>query len=606
MNKNNVKKYRKVEKKGEGTFSEVFKAQHIRERSFYAIKCMKEKYNSIQEVNNLKEIEVLRKLNSHPNIINLKEVLFDSKNGQLAIVFELMDKNLYDIISSRRLKGDIHLDSRIITRLAFQLFTALKYIHDRSIFHRDVKPENILVNSSAKILKLADFGSCQGSDVKQPITGYIATRWYRAPENLLTDGHYGPAMDIWGGGSVLYELTSLYPLFSGSNEVDQLNRIHRVLGTPSPAILAKFKLKSPYHKNFNFPIKKGVGIKHFIPNASLNCMKFISSALEYDFTKRITASQALSHPYFATIQNRGSLLENYSKLKTRIRKAVSSKSVRPNDTSNMKSSSLHNQRIRKKGPTAIKGVAHMKTSSTDTMTSIENSISHMKRKSMKGGGAVEHEYTNTADHPSKGVVSPPVKTDMQEIRKITIKLSKQDSNASSSFKQSKARTKIDTISNGRGRQVKAEPKKKSPGANEKRQIKKSPVKNRIKKEETTQTKDILKKVSPSGINALSHKPVEVMATKVANESRIQRTGGHAKVRKLQPVAGLKEGQVSKVGAGNSKKRDNIAKTKAKEVLQKRTGRYSNVSSSGYGSSRYSPQRGNNYVPGYVFVCSGLR
>ena len=104
------------------------------------------------------------------------------------------------------------------------------------------QPENILVNHNCdfeKGLKLADFGSCRGIYSKQPYTEYISTRWYRAPECLLTDGYYGAEMDLWGVGCVFFEITSLYPLFPGTNELDQINRVHQILGTPSEKVMQK-------------------------------------------------------------------------------------------------------------------------------------------------------------------------------------------------------------------------------------------------------------------------------------------------------------------------------------------------------------------------------
>lgn len=129
-------------------------------------------------------------------------------------------------------------------------------MHSNGIFHRDIKPENILITDDT--VKLADFGSCRGISQKQPFTEYISTRWYRAPECLLTDGYYNYKMDIWGVGCVFFEILSYIPLFPGNNELDQINKIHNILGTPPAELFQKYK---PYasHMDLNFPHKQGVG-----------------------------------------------------------------------------------------------------------------------------------------------------------------------------------------------------------------------------------------------------------------------------------------------------------------------------------------------------------
>lgn len=183
----------------------------------------------------------------------------------------------------------------------WQLMKSLDHMHKKGIFHRDIKPENILIESTNEIgkgLKLADFGSCRGIYSKQPYTEYISTRWYRAPECLLTDGFYGPEMDLWGAGCVMFEITSLYPLFPGSNEVDQISRIHKVLGTPSQDILEKFRSKGASNISFDFPPQKAIGIPQLIPHATPECIDLIVKLLKYDASERITAREAMRHPYF--------------------------------------------------------------------------------------------------------------------------------------------------------------------------------------------------------------------------------------------------------------------------------------------------------------------
>ncbi|XP_070105391.1 MAPK/MAK/MRK overlapping kinase isoform X9 [Equus caballus] len=240
------------------------------------------KNSHIEQVNNLREIQALRRLNPHPNILMLHEVVFDRKSGSLALICELMDMNIYELIrghterdvlwkafrsrscscnektlmlkmlvkSSEKIvsmkweSGQEHwrrhpLSEKKIMRYMYQLCTSLDHMHRNGIFHRDVKPENILIKQD--VLKLGDFGSCRSVYSKQPYTEYISTRWYRAPECLLTDGFYTYKMDLWSAGCVFYEITSLQPLFPGANELDQISKIHEVIGTPAEKTLTKFK-----------------------------------------------------------------------------------------------------------------------------------------------------------------------------------------------------------------------------------------------------------------------------------------------------------------------------------------------------------------------------
>ncbi|XP_058147420.1 MAPK/MAK/MRK overlapping kinase isoform X3 [Dasypus novemcinctus] len=284
-----MKNYKAIGKIGEGTFSEVMKMQNLKDGNYYACKQMKQHFESIEQVNNLREIQALRRLNPHPNILTLHEVVFDRKSGSLALICELMDMNIYELIRGRRRP----LSEKRVTHYMYQLCKSLEHMHRNGIFHRDVKPENILIKD---VLKLGDFGSCRSVYSQQPYTEYISTRWYRAPECLLTDGHYSYKMDLWSAGCVLYEIASLEPLFPGANELDQISRIHDVMGTPARKTLAKFKQSRAM--SFDFPFKKGSGISPLTAHLSPHCLSLLCAMVAYDPDERITAHQALQHPYF--------------------------------------------------------------------------------------------------------------------------------------------------------------------------------------------------------------------------------------------------------------------------------------------------------------------
>ncbi|GKT35100.1 mitogen-activated protein kinase, partial [Aduncisulcus paluster] len=183
----------------------------------------------------------------------------------------------------------------------YQLLCAIHAIHHGGIFHRDVKPENILITGDQ--LRLADFGSCRGVFSKPPFTEYISTRWYRAPECLLTDGWYNHKMDLWAVGCVFFEIMALYPLFPGTHEVDQVRKIHDVLGTPPQDLLMRMKRHShSQHIDFNFPHKQGCGIPKLLPHATSDCLDLLTKLLTYNPDMRISAKQALAHPYFSDVR----------------------------------------------------------------------------------------------------------------------------------------------------------------------------------------------------------------------------------------------------------------------------------------------------------------
>mmetsp|Transcript_52391 Transcript_52391/g.117984 ORF Transcript_52391/g.117984 Transcript_52391/m.117984 type:complete len:557 (+) Transcript_52391:117-1787(+) len=380
-------KYRLIGKKGEGTFSEVLKAQSIKSGKYFAIKCMKNYFDSIDQVNNLREIQALRRLAGHPNIIKLHEVLYDEPTGRLALVFELMDMNLYEAIKGRR----HYLPEQKVKQYMYELLKALDHMHRNGIFHRDVKPENLLLLDDE--IKLADLGSCRGIYSRQPYTEYISTRWYRAPECLLTDGYYNFKMDIFAAGCVWFEIVGLFPLFPGSNELDQIQKIHTVLGTPSPELLARKFKKHASHMDFNFPEKRGSGIEKLIPHASSEATTLMNKMLEYDPDDRIIARQALKDSYFRELRDADRVREKDQKEREMVMKdqrEARDKEVLATDTTSP----------RRRESEAPAGATLVDCSSS-------SSIGSAVPRDRDAGGEDRPEVTGT-DIPDGGLVHEPV------------------------------------------------------------------------------------------------------------------------------------------------------------------------------------------------------
>lgn len=308
MDESSINEFRIIDKLGEGSFADVYKVKSIKDQKIYAEKRLKKRYRSLEEVRNLTEVSALRLLSRHPNIITLHSIMYDSQTGHVALIFEQMEMNLYNFIQKRK---ELQSDEFTALLLMYQLTKAISYVHSCGIFHRDIKPENCLVNSESLELKLSDFGSVSPIANRTKFTEYVATRWYRAPECIITTGAYGPAVDIWAIGCVFYELLTTRPLFPGKHQLDQLNKIHSILGSPSSDYMDKFQSKNENENQdqeqikpkcdlrFVFPIQKQKQpFETLLPNTSPEIVDLIKKMITYDPEDRITANDALCHPAF--------------------------------------------------------------------------------------------------------------------------------------------------------------------------------------------------------------------------------------------------------------------------------------------------------------------
>jgi len=290
-----MEKYQVHKQIGSGAFSSVSKATNKTTSEVVAIKKMKKKFSNWDECLSLNEIKLLTKL-KHPNLIKLIEVI--RSNDELFCVFEYAQQTLYSLYLSYKEKG-LPVPESLIRSFIYQTVQGLTYMHKNGFFHRDMKPENLLL-SEGNIVKIADFGLAREIRSRPPYTDYVSTRWYRAPELLLKSQNYNSPVDIYALGCIMAELYNQSPLFAGSSEIDQLNKICSVLGTPSYSSWNDgMLLASKIH--YNFPQFTCMDLTNVIPSAGDVALSLIKDMLNLDPFKRPTAIQILQHSYFNEI-----------------------------------------------------------------------------------------------------------------------------------------------------------------------------------------------------------------------------------------------------------------------------------------------------------------
>ena len=248
----------------------------------------------------LREILLLSHFRGHPNIVSLYDLdLVYSPTGVLNGLYiyeELMDSDLNQIIKSGQPLSDAHCQNFI-----YQILCGLKYMHSAGVLHRDLKPNNILVNANCQ-LKICDFGLSRGysddwTENSQFTTEYIASRWYRAPELMLNYQGYSKAIDVWSVGCIFGELLGRTPVFAGADYVNQLNRILQILGTPSEHTLRQIRSRNVRAYIRQLGAVRGVSFAILFPNASSTAVDLLRQMLQFSPESRITIEQALNHPY---------------------------------------------------------------------------------------------------------------------------------------------------------------------------------------------------------------------------------------------------------------------------------------------------------------------
>ncbi|KAK1326432.1 Mitogen-activated protein kinase 10 [Acorus calamus] len=293
-------RYKIQEVVGKGSYGVVCSAIDTHTGEKVAIKKIHDIFEHISDAARiLREIKLLRLLR-HPDIVEIKHILLPPSRREfkdIYVVFELMESDLHQVI-----KANDDLTKEHYQFFLYQLLRALKYIHTANVYHRDLKPKNILANANCK-LKICDFGLARVAFNDTPTTifwtDYVATRWYRAPELCGSFfSKYTPAIDIWSIGCIFAEVLTGKPLFPGKNVVHQLDLMTDLLGTPSLDTISRVRNEKARRYLSSMRKKQPVPFAQKFPNADPLALKLLERLLAFDPKDRPTAEEALGDPYF--------------------------------------------------------------------------------------------------------------------------------------------------------------------------------------------------------------------------------------------------------------------------------------------------------------------
>lgn len=297
--------YEKLEKIGEGTYGKVYKA---RDRTTGKIVALKKTRLEMEEEGvpstTLREISLLQMLSESNHIVQLLCVEHLEENGKpcLYLVFEYLTTDLKKYMD-RNGRGSAHpLDPKIVQIVMYQLIKGTAHMHKLGVMHRDLKPQNLLVddsNPAIPLVKVADLGL--GRHYSVPLKAYtheIVTLWYRAPEVLLGATHYAPAVDMWSVGCIFAELARKQAIFPGDSELQQLLHIFKLLGTPNESVWENVTKLKDWHE---YPQWRPQDLTKVFSRLDEQGIDLLKKMLEYDPAQRITAMDALRHPYFDSL-----------------------------------------------------------------------------------------------------------------------------------------------------------------------------------------------------------------------------------------------------------------------------------------------------------------
>jgi len=287
-------RYAKLEKVGEGTYGVVYKARDTGTNQIVALKKIRlEAEDEGVPSTAIREISLLKELKDD-NIVRLLDIVHADQ--KLYLVFEFLDVDLKRYMENGNANGD-PIPLHMVKKFTYQLNSGLLYCHAHRILHRDLKPQNLLIDSQDN-LKLADFGLARAFGIPmRTYTHEVVTLWYRAPEVLLGSRHYSTSIDMWSVGCIFAEMVMQgAPLFPGDSEIDQIFKIFRILGTPNEENWPGVSQLPDYKATF--PQWSRQDLTRILPQLDVAALDMLQQTLTYDTAKRISAKRALIHPYF--------------------------------------------------------------------------------------------------------------------------------------------------------------------------------------------------------------------------------------------------------------------------------------------------------------------
>lgn len=295
-------RYSPLESIGTGAYGVVCAAKDNRTGQRVAIKKIHKAFEMLTvSKRTYRELKILRHLR-HENIISILDVMQPPEDlstfEDVYVVLDLMESDLHHIIHSVQPLSDEH-----IKFFLYQIMRGLKYIHSANVLHRDLKPSNLLINRNCE-LKIGDFGMARGLSFSEEehamfMTEYVATRWYRAPELMLSLNEYTFSIDMWSVGCIFAEMLGRRQLFPGKNYLNQLQLILSVVGTPSEEYIAN--VGSDRVKTYlqTLPLRKPVELSVLFPNATSVALELLDQLLQLDPKKRVSPEEALAHKYLS-------------------------------------------------------------------------------------------------------------------------------------------------------------------------------------------------------------------------------------------------------------------------------------------------------------------